>query len=105
MFEKGIFQFFANFGVTKLKQFSRKVRQSVQTYLNENLVIWSFLENGFGVILSSKTNALSVGKEHFSVFCKYLSDEVETIFWESEVKRSKLFKSKFSYMKLLRKWF
>ena len=104
-FEKWIFQFFANFWVTKLKPFSGKVRQSVQNYLNQNLVIGSFLENGFEATLSSKTNVVSVWSEHFSVFCKFLSDEVETIFWEREAKRSKLFKSKFGYRKLLGKWF
>ena len=104
-FEKVIFQFFANFWVMKLKLLSGKVRQSVQNYLNQNLVIGSFLENGFEAILSSRTNVLSVWKEHFSVFCKFLSDEVETIFLESEAKRSKLFKSKFGHRKLLRKRF
>ena len=104
-FEKGIFHFFANFWVTKLKPFSGEVRQSVQNYLNQNLVIRSFLENGFEVTLSSKTNVLSVWREHFSVFCRFVSDEVETIFWKSEAKRSKLFKSKFGHGKLLTKWF
>ena len=104
-FEKGIFQFFANFWVTKLKPFSGKVRQSIQNYWNQNLIIGSFLENGFEATLSSKTNVLSVWKVHFSVFSKFLSDEVETIFWESEAKHSKLFKSKFGHRKLLRKWF
>ena len=55
--------------------------------------------------MSSKTNVLSVWKEHFSVFCKFLSDEVKTTFWENEAKGSKLFKSKFGHRKLLRKWF
>ena len=106
-FKKSIFQFFANFWlwVTQLKQFSGKVRQSVQTYLNQNLVIGIFLENRFGTTLSSKTNILSVSKGHFSVFCKFFSDEVETTFWESEAKRSKLFKSKLGHRKLLIKWF
>ena len=93
-FEKSIFQFFANFWVTKLKPFSGKVRQSIQNYWNQNLIIGSFLENGFEATLSSKTNVVSVWKEHFSVFCKFLSDEVETIFWEMEARRSKPFKSK-----------
>ena len=104
-FEKSIFQFFANFWMRKLKPFSGKVKQSIQNYLNENLVIGSFLKNGFEATLSSKTNVLSVRKEHFSVFCKFLSDKVETIFWESEAKRSKLLKWKFGHRKLLRKWF
>ena len=68
MFEKGIFQFFANFWVTRLKPFSGKLRQSAQNFLNQRLVIGSFLENGFEVTLSWKTNVLSVWREHFSVF-------------------------------------
>ena len=104
-FENVFFQFFANFWVTKVKSFAGKVRKSVQDCLNQNLAIGRFLENGFEATLSSKTNVLSVWKVHFSVFSKFLSDEVETIFWESEAKHSKLFKSKFGHRKLLRKWF
>ena len=104
-FEKGIFQFFSNFWVTKFKPFSGKVRQSNQNYLNQNLIIGSSLEHGFEVILSSKTNVLSLSKGHYSSFCKFLSDEVETIFWESKAKRSELFKSKFAPRKLFIKWF
>ena len=75
-FEKGIFQIFADFWVTKLKPFSEKVRQSVQDYLNQ-MVIESFLENGFEPTLSSKTNVASVWKGYFSVFCRFLSDELQ----------------------------
>ena len=99
------FQFFANFWLTKLKPFSGKVRQGVQNYLNQNLVIGSFFKNGFEATLSWKTNVLSIWKGHFSIFCKFLSDEVETIFLEREAKRSKLFKLKFDHNELLRKWF
>ena len=105
VFQKDIFQLFENFWVAKLKPFSGKVRQSAQNYLNRNLVVGSILENGFGATLSSKTNVLSVSKRHFSVFCKFLGDEVETIFRESEAKLSKLFKSKVGIRKLLRKGF
>ena len=105
VFERGIFQIFANFWVTNLKPFSGKVRESVQIYLNQNFVIRTFLENGFGATLSSKTNVLSIWKGYFSDFCRFLSDEFETIFWKSEGKRSKIFKSKFGHRKLLRKWF
>ena len=104
-FEKSILQFFPSFWVTKFKLFSGKVRQGVKSYWNQNLVIRTFLENSFRTTLSSKTNLLSVWKKHFSVFCKFLSDEVETIFRESEAKWSKLFKSKFACRKLLRKYF
>ena len=58
---------------------------------------WSYLE--------LKMNVLSVWKGHFSVFCKFLIDEAETNFWESEAKHQKLFNSKFGHRKLLRKWF
>ena len=34
-----------------------------------------------------------------------MSEAGETVFWESEAKRSELFKSKFDHRKLLRKWF
>ena len=104
-FEKGIFQIFASFWVTKLKLSSGKMRQSFQNYLNKMLAIGSSLENVFEATLSSKTNVLSVWKKHFLVFCKFLSDEVETVFWENETERSEVFKLKFGYRKLLRKWF
>ena len=125
--------FFANFSLKKLKPFVGKERQNIQSYLNQSLAIGSFLENSFEAILSSKTSVVIVWKEHFSVFCKFLSDEVETlsskanvlstwkehflvfgkllsdevetILWESEVKCSTLFKSEFGPGKLLRKWF
>ena len=104
-FEKVIFQVFANFGVTKLKPFFGKVRQRVQSYLNQNVIIGIFLENGFQGTLSWKTNVLKVWKGHFSFFCKFLRDEAETVFWESETKPSKVFKSKFGHTQLLRKSF
>ena len=104
-FENGSVKFFANFWVMKLKSFSGKLRQNAQIYLIQNLGTITFLENGFGGILSSKTNVLNVWKGHFSVFCWFFSDEVEIILWEREAKRSKLFKSKFGHRKLIRKLF
>ena len=86
-FEKGIFEWFPDFWVLKLKPFSWKMSKSVQNFLNQNFISESFLENGFEVTLSSKANVL------------------KTFFWESEAKRSKLFKSKIDYTKLHRKWF
>ena len=68
--------------------------------------VQKLFKNGFEATLCSKTNVLSVWKGHFSgFFYKFFSDEVETVFWESEEKRSKLFKSKFGHRKLLQKWF
>ena len=102
---KGHFSVFVHFWVTKLRLFSGKLKQSVQSYLNQNLVIGSFLENGFEATLSSKRNVLSVWKGAFSVFSKVLGDQVETIFWKTQAKRPKLFKSKVGHRKLLGKWF
>ena len=54
-----------------LKPFAGKVTQSVQSYLNENLVIGSFLENGFEATLSSKTKVVSLWKGHFQFFANF----------------------------------
>ena len=105
LFEKSIFQLFANFCVRNLKPFPGKVMESIQSYLNQHLVIGRFLENDFGATLRSKTSVVSAWKDHCSVFLRFLSDKVEIILWEGEAKRSRLFKSKFRYRKLVRKWF
>ena len=76
--------------MTNLKIFSSKLRQSFQNYLNQNVVVESFLENGFEATLSSKRNVVTVWKGQFSVFCKFLSDEFVTVFWESETMLQKL---------------
>ena len=44
-------------------------------------------------------------KWYFSLFGKFLSDEAVTIFWGSEGKYSKLFRSKIGHRKHFRKWF
>ena len=41
----------------------------------------------------------------FQFFFKFSSDEVGKIFWKSEAKRKKFFKSEFGQRKLLEKWF
>ena len=104
-FEKGIFQFFAKFEWRNWNYFLGKWCKVLQSCLNQKLIIRSFLENCFGATLSSKTSVVSVWKSHFSFFWKFLSNKVETVFWESEAKRSKLFKSNFGHRNLLRKWF
>ena len=72
------FSVFCIFWVTKLKLFSGKVRQSIKNCLNANLVMGTFLENEAS--LSSRTNIMGLWKQHLLVFCKFLSDEVETVF-------------------------
>ena len=88
-----------------MKPFPRKVGPSVRNYLFQNLVKGSFLQKCFEAILSSKTNVLSVRKEYFLFFWKSLSDEIENIYWESQAKCQRLFKSKLDCRKVLRKWF
>ena len=44
-------------------------------------------------------------KGHFSIFCKFLNDAVETVFWESETEPSRPNKFKDGHSKLFRKWF
>ena len=53
-------------------------------------------------VLTQKTNVMNLWKWHFSLFCKFLSNEVETLFWNSEVKPSKLFKSNIGHRKNFR---
>ena len=53
VFYQSIFHFSPIFWVMKLKPYSAKVRQSVQNFLNQNLGIRNFLENGFEATLSS----------------------------------------------------
>ena len=123
-FDNGVFNFFAHFSVNNLKMFLGKAMQSIQNCKKSKLDLESILENGFEATLrakadvqnlwvmklklltvSSKANVLHVWKGNFSVFWKFLIDEVETVFWETEAKRSKLFKSKFGHRELVKKWF
>ena len=78
----------------KLKPLSGKMRQSVENYLNQNLVMLSFLESYSGVNLRSKT---------ILKLWKFSSDENETIIWESEAKCQKPIKSKYGHRKHFKK--
>lgn len=99
-FEIGIFYYFADFWVAKLKAFSAKARQILQNSLNPNLITRSISENNFKATLKSKTTPLNVWKWHYLLFWWFLSDEVE-----NKAKRSKLFKSKLGHSKHVRKSF
>ena len=103
VFEKVLFQFFPKFWVTKLKPFSEKLKQSVPSYLNQNLVIGSFFKSGFEATFR-KVHLKRLKRSFFS-FCAFLSDEFQTIFWERETERLRQIKSKFGHRKLLKKWF
>ena len=59
--------------------------------------LWSYLE--------LKTDCSECLKKTLLSYCEVLGDEVETTSWKSDAKRQKLFKLKFGYKKLLRKWF
>ena len=71
---------------------------------------WKFsqrklLRKMFSSYLDLKSECCECLKRAFTIFCKFLGVKVKTFFWESEAKRSKVFKSKFGHRKLLRKMF
>ena len=66
---------------------------------------WSYLELKSECSERLKSASFNVWKVLLSSFSKLLTGEVESLSWESEAKRSKLFKSKFGRTKLLKKWF
>ena len=70
------------------------MRQDIKNCLNQNLVTGTFLEIGFEDSLSSRPNVVDIWIQIFLVFCKFLIDELDTIFWESEERHQKLLKSK-----------
>ena len=98
MSENSIFHIFGNFWVTELKVLFGKARQNLENYLSPKFVMGSIL-----VTLKSKTNILGVWKWRFLLFCKFLSDRAENIFWDSKAKPSKLLNSKVFHMKCFRK--
>ena len=65
---KMCFPVFYKFLSDELQTISEKVTQSIQNYLNQNLDVRTFLENGFGATLTSKTNGLGVWKKAFFSF-------------------------------------
>ena len=88
-----IFQFFVKFWRRKLKPFAGKVRQSAQNFLNQNLVIGSFVENAFTAIWGQKWMLWTFENCIFQFFADFLSYEVKTVFWESKTIQRKLFPS------------
>ena len=98
--------FFAHFSVNKLKMFLGKARQNIQNCVNPKSDIENILENCFETTLRSRANVLlNLWKRQFSVFCTFLSHEVETAYCESKAERSKVFESKVGHGKHFRKCF
>ena len=95
-FEKTIFEFFANLWMTMLKAFSGKVRQSVQNFLNQNLVTGSFLQNALKVSWAQKRTFWAFENTIFKCFATCWATKLKQFSWKvresSEAKRSKLFK-------------
>ena len=78
-FRNGIFHFLPSFKWQNWNHFLGKRDKALKTWTFENDI--------------------------FQFFFKFLNDEVETIYWTSEAKRSKLFKSKFGHRKFFRNLF
>ena len=102
---KGHFSVFWKFLHDEVETVFWESEEKHQKLFKSKFGIGSFLENGFEGSLSSRTDIVGVWELHFLVFCKFLIDEVKTIFWESEAKCWNLFKSKFGQGNLLRNWF
>ena len=75
--------------------FLGKKSENLQSSLNLSFLLDNILENGFEATISSKSSVLSV----------FMSDKIETVFWKSEAKCSKLLKFKIGNKKQFRKWF
>ena len=103
-FEKDIFQCFENFWLTKLKPFCGTLAQSVQNYLNQNLVIGSLVGKGFENILSSNTIFLNVWIDHFSIFASHWVTKLHPVFGKVTQSVEK-FELKAVHRKPPRKWF
>ena len=103
-FEKSMFPFFCKFLSDKTETVFWENEAKRSKVFKSKFGHRKLLRKYFQGTLSSKTNVLSISKGHFLVFCRFLSDEVETIFCESEAKRLKVFKSRFGHMMLLRNW-
>ena len=69
-FQNRIFHYFANFSATKWGKWGK---------WDKKLKLFKF--DGFEATLRSQANVVSFWKYHFSVFCKFLSNKVETVFW------------------------
>lgn len=94
MFQNGSFYFFGNFCGTKFKLFLGNARLILENGFNLKFVLGSVLGNGLEPPLRSEKNVLSNWKWHFSLFYKFLIDEVEATSWEGEANSFNLFKSK-----------
>ena len=102
---KWYFYFFTNVWVAKLKPFSGKARQNIQSYVEPKLVIASTLENSFEATLRAKTNVLSIWKQHFSLLYKFVSCKVETVLWKSEAILCKFLMFSCLWSEIFEKWF
>ena len=79
--------------MTKLKQFSGKVRKNIKSCLNQNLVIRALLENFLKLKTSLRQNFLkpilwAFENRIFLAFCKFLIDAVATIFRDTDANYS-----------------
>ena len=104
-FEKGICQFFTNFWVTKLKLV--KIRNKLEPLRPFKFKVGQmkvFRKWFWNNLVIKNECSVHLEREIFS-FLQFLIYEVEAIFWESEAKFSKLSKSKFGHMKLLKNGF
>ena len=69
-FQNRIFHVFANFSATMWGKWRKWDKKSKL-----------FKFDGFEATLRSKANVVNIWECHFLIFCKFLSNKVETVFW------------------------
>ena len=104
-FENGIFQLFCKFLSDKVETVFRESKTEPSRPFKFKVGHRKLFRKWFWSDLRIKNEYSEHFEREIFSFLQFLSDEVETIFWKSEAKHKKLFKSKFGHRSFLRKWF
>ena len=70
----------------KVETIFREIKEKCQKLFKSKFSHRKIFKNWFWSYLQLKNECSETWKWHFPLFCKYLNDEVETVFWESEEK-------------------
>lgn len=67
--------------ITKFLKLSGKAKENIQTCFNETFVIENFFDDHFQRYVEAKNKLSNRLNKAFLLSCKFLSDQVEIIFW------------------------
>ena len=104
-FENCIFYFFCKFLIDEVETIFWNIEAKCSKLFKSKFSLWKFLRKWFWNDLELKNKCSEYLKRAFSVFCKFLRGEIETVFWQREAEPSRPIKLKDGYRKLFRKWF